>query len=201
MPFLANPGLATTGGYFDRVAELKPLLHLWSLGVEEQFYLAWPVLLILAVKRGVTLRVLAAELRRLLAFGDSEYLAGAGLTFLYNPASRAWELAVGGMLAAWPLSIPPRIAVVVSSNRTPRWADARAISLAGLALIVIGGVCWTADKPIPGLWSVIPTVGAGLLIGAGRHATANRCFLASRPMIFVGRISYLAGYSSGTRLG
>jgi peptidoglycan/LPS O-acetylase OafA/YrhL len=187
--FLANLYFATTGGYFDRVAELKPLLHLWSLGVEEQFYLAWPLLLMLVAKRGAILRVLAAVIATSLAFSIWSAWYGPGPHF-YNPASRAWELAVGGMLAAWPLATPPTIVAAVASNRTLRWADARSISLAGLALIVIGGVYWSADKPIPGLWSVIPTAGAALLIGAGPHATVNRYFLASRPMTFIGRISY-----------
>ena len=188
-PFLANAYFATTGGYFDRVAELKPLLHLWSLGVEEQFYLAWPVLLILAVKHGVTMRVLAAVTATSLAISIWSAWYGSGPHF-YNPITRAWELAVGGMLAAWPLDAAPRIAAGGLSSRTLRWAYAQAISLLGLALIVVGGMCWTADKPIPGVWSVIPTAGAALLIGAGQHAAANRCVLASRPMIFVGRISY-----------
>jgi peptidoglycan/LPS O-acetylase OafA/YrhL len=178
--FLANLFFAQTGGYFDPVAESNPLLHLWSLGVEEQFYIVWPVLLILAVKRGVTMPVLGTVIAA--SLGLSIWSAWIGPTsHFYNPATRAWELAVGGMLAAWQLGTP---------RTPPLLPGAQAISLLGLALIIVGGVCWTADKRIPGIWSVIPTTGAALLIAAGPRATANRWFLASRPMTFIGRISY-----------
>jgi peptidoglycan/LPS O-acetylase OafA/YrhL len=187
--FLANLFFAQTGGYFAPVAESNPLLHLWSLGVEEQFYLVWPVLLILAMKRGVTMRVLGAVIAA--SLGLSIWSAWNGPTpHFYNPASRAWELAVGGMLAAWQLRTPRRAAADDSSSRPPRWLGAQAISLAGLALIIVGGVCWTVDKRIPGIWSVIPTAGAALLIAAGPRAAANRWFLASLPMTSIGRISY-----------
>jgi peptidoglycan/LPS O-acetylase OafA/YrhL len=187
--FLANLFFAQTGGYFDHVAESNPLLHLWSLGVEEQFYIAWPVLLILAVKRGVTMRVLGAVIAA--SLGLSIWSAWIGPTpHFYNPASRAWELAAGGMLAAWQHGTPRKPAADNSSSRPPPRLGAQAISLVGLALIIVGGVCWTADKRIPGIWTVIPTAGALLLIAAGPRATANRWFLASRPMTFIGRISY-----------
>ncbi len=187
--FLANLFFAQTGGYFDPVAEANPLLHLWSLGVEEQFYLVWPVLLTLAVKRGVLMRVLGTVIAA--SLGLSIWGAWIGPTpHFYNPASRAWELAVGGMLAAWQLGTPRTPAADDSSSGPPQWLGAQAISLVGLALIIVGGVCWTVDQRIPGIWSVIPTAGAALLIAAGPRATGNRWFLASRPMAFVGRISY-----------
>jgi peptidoglycan/LPS O-acetylase OafA/YrhL len=182
-PFLANIFFARTGGYFDRVAELNPLLHLWSLGVEEQFYLAWPVLMIVAAKYGLTMRVLAAVIAASLAISiwGAWY---APIPSFYYPVSRAWELGVGGFLGAWQLGTTP-------SADPRKWRlGSQASSLAGLALIAAGGVFWTADKAIPGWWSVIPTAGAALLIGAGAHAPVNRWLLGSRPMIFVGRISY-----------
>ncbi len=187
--FLANLFFAQTGGYFDPVAESNPLLHLWSLGVEEQFYLVWPVLLTFAVRRGVTMRVLGTLVAA--SLGLSIWSAWIGPTpHFYNPATRAWELAVGGLLAAWRFGTLRKRAADDSLSHPPRWLGAQAISLVGLALIILGGACWTADRRIPGIWSVIPTVGAALLIAAGPSATANRWFLASRPMTFIGRISY-----------
>ena len=187
--FVANLFFALTAGYFEPVAESNPLLHLWSLGVEEQFYLVWPVLLTLTVKRGVMMRVLGTVIAA--SLGMSIWSAWMGPSpHFYNPASRAWELAVGGMLAAWQLGTPRRPAADDSSSRPQRWLGAHAISLVGLALIIVGGVCWTVDKRIPGIWSVIPTAGALLLIAAGPRAAGNRWFLASRPMTFIGRISY-----------
>ncbi len=192
-PFLANMFFARAGGYFDRAVETNPLLHLWSLGVEEQFYLAWPVLLILTVKYGLTMRALVAVIAISLAISiwGSWHAPGS---YFYYPFSRGWELAVGGILAAWQLRTPCAPAADVSSRRSlvarVTWFGGQASSLLGLALIVMGGVFWTADTPVPGIWSVIPTAGAALLIGAGGHAPVNRWFLGSRPMIFVGRISY-----------
>ncbi len=141
------------------------------------------------MKRGVTMRVLGAVIAASLGLSIWSAWNGPSPHF-YNPASRAWELAVGGMLAAWQLRTARRAAAGDPSSRPPQWLGAQAISLVGLALIIVGGVCWTVDKRVPGIWSVIPTAGAALLIAAGPHATANRWFLASRPMTFIGRISY-----------
>jgi peptidoglycan/LPS O-acetylase OafA/YrhL len=187
--FLANMFFARTGGYFDRTAELNPLLHLWSLGVEEQFYLAWPVLLILAARHGVTMRILVAVIATSLAISIWGAWYAPVLHFYY-PASRAWELAAGGMLAAWPIVMTRGPAEVLSPSRLPRWLGAQALSPVGLALIAAGGLFWTSDVPIPGIWSVFPTAGAAMLIAAGAQAPVNRWFLGSPPLTFVGRISY-----------
>jgi peptidoglycan/LPS O-acetylase OafA/YrhL len=178
--FLPNIFFATTGGYFARAAELNPLLHLWSLGVEEQFYIAWPLLLILGERLGITRRLLAIIIAASLAIS----IWGAWYApthYFYYPDSRAWELAVGGLLGAWQLDVHGRRAV------GPR---PHARSLLGLALILAGGFYWNADIPIPGSWSLMPVVGTVLLISAGEEAAVNRQVLACRPMLFLGRISY-----------
>jgi len=180
VPFLANVYFAHIGAYFDPVAELAPLIHLWSLGVEEQFYLAWPVLLVLAAKRGLTIRFIAAVLAASLAY--SIWSASQGTPHFYNAGTRAWELAVGGVLAGW--------RGVTPATAPPRHFGAQASSAVGLVLILVGGVCWNVDRAVPGIWSVIPTAGAALLIGAGPHTLINSSLLASRPMIFIGKISY-----------
>ena len=182
--FLANMFFAGAGGYFARAAESFPLLHLWSLGVEEQFYLAWPVLLILAAKYGVTLRVLVIVIATSLALS----IWGAWYSptpYFYYPTSRGWELALGGLLAAWQSDARRQAAL------DALWSGGSQLSaLAGITLIVAGGVFWSAGTPVPGLWSALPTVGAALLIAGGGRAPVNRWFLCSRPMIFVGKISY-----------
>ncbi|HEY6482162.1 MAG TPA: acyltransferase family protein [Steroidobacteraceae bacterium] len=187
--FLANVFFARTGGYFDRTAELNPLLHLWSLAVEEQFYFVWPVLMLLAARHGLTMRILLAVLVTSLAIS----IWGAWYAprqHFYYPAGRAWELAVGALLAAWQLSAARASDTDRSSSHSPRWVGAQTLSVAGLALVVAGGVFWTADEPIPGVWSVIPTAGAAMLIAAGPQAAVNRWFLGSPPLTLVGRISY-----------
>jgi peptidoglycan/LPS O-acetylase OafA/YrhL len=188
-PFLANLYFARNGGYFDKAADLNPLLHLWSLGVEEQFYLVWPVLLMLAVKRRMTLGVLIA----VIATSLSVSIWGAWYKprpYFFLPAPRMWELAVGGFLAAWQLRVPRTSAAAIPSSPPRFWSGAQLCSLAGLSLIVASVVFLTARLAIPGIWSAIPTAGAALLIGAGPFTPVNRLVLGNGPMIFVGRLSY-----------
>jgi peptidoglycan/LPS O-acetylase OafA/YrhL len=188
-PFLANLYFARNGGYFDKAAELNPLLHLWSLGVEEQFYLVWPVLLMLAVRRRVTLGVLIGVIATSLGISIWGAWYHPRLSF-YHPAPRMWELALGGILAAWQLRVPRTNASGVRSSPSRFWSAAHLLSLAGLSLIAASAVFLTAHLAIPGIWSAIPTVGAALLIGAGPFTPVSQLLLGSRPMIFVGRLSY-----------
>jgi peptidoglycan/LPS O-acetylase OafA/YrhL len=189
-PFLANVFFARIGiGYFDTSAQLAPLLHLWSLGVEEQFYFAWPVLLMVAVQRGVTMRALLAVTATSLMISIWG-IWHAPSPYFYLPASRAWELAVGGILAAWRAGMPGSAAAVMSSRRSLRGYAAQASSLAGAALLVAVVVFFDADKMAAVIASVMSTAGAALLIWAGPLAAVNRELLSSQPMIFLGRISY-----------
>jgi peptidoglycan/LPS O-acetylase OafA/YrhL len=188
--FLANIFFAAGGsGYFDPSAASVPLLHLWSLGVEEQFYFGWPVLLMVAVRYGLTLRVLIVVTALSLAISIWG-IWHAPLQYFYLPASRAWELAVGGMLAAWPAAIARGAGALRSASRQWQHYAAPLCSLAGTALIAAVAVFFDADTMPPAIASVVSTAGAGLLIWAGPQAPVNRHFLSNRPMRFVGRISY-----------
>jgi peptidoglycan/LPS O-acetylase OafA/YrhL len=95
-PFLANSYFANSSGYFQGASSGSPLLHLWSLGVEEQFYLCWPVLLIAAVRQGVTASVLRAIIAVSLAISIWGAWDSPGVHF-FKLASRMWELAAGGL--------------------------------------------------------------------------------------------------------
>jgi peptidoglycan/LPS O-acetylase OafA/YrhL len=188
-PFLANLYFARNGGYFDKAADLNPLLHLWSLGVEEQFYLVWPVLLTLAVRRRLTLGVLVG----LMATSWGISIWGAWYEprpSFYLPAPRMWELALGGILAVWQLREPRASASGARTSRTRFWSGPHLCSLAGLSLIIASAVFLTAHLTVPGIWSAIPTAGAALLIGAGPFTPVSVLLLGNRPMIFVGRLSY-----------
>ena len=188
-PFLANLYFARNGGYFDKAADLNPLLHLWSLGVEEQFYLAWPVLLMLAVRRRLTLVVLAGVMATSLGISIWGAWYEPRPSF-YLPAPRMWELALGGILAVWQLRELRASAFSVRASPSRFWSGAHLCSLAGLSLIVASAVFMTAHLTIPGMWSAIPTTGAALLIGAGPFTPVSLLLLGNRPMIFVGRLSY-----------
>jgi len=189
-PFLANLFFAHVTAYFDPGADYNLLLHLWSLGVEEQFYLLWPILLMVAVKYGVTRRVLGAVIVTSLAISvwGARY---APIVHFFLPGPRAWELAIGGLLAARQLCPAyPSAAGTRSCGSGTGWPGARGSSLAGLALIVAGALLLSADHAFPGAWGAIPTGGAALLIGAGPQSLVNRWFLSSRPLVFIGRLSY-----------
>lgn len=176
-PFMANVFFARAGGfggYFDPVADVTPLIHLWSLGVEEQFYLVWPLLLLLAGRA----RAIRPTLWAVIALSLALSFWGGWLRpeeSFYLPTSRAWELASGGMLAALP---------------SHRIAMTGVMSAVGLALILLGAGWVIPAVPVARLWALLPALGAVLLIAAGSQAPVNRYLLAHRAMVFVGRISY-----------
>ena len=187
--FTANVFFArNVGGYFDRTADLHPLLHLWSLAVEEQFYLVWPFLLMLAVKRGLTTSVLIAVTAT--SLGISIWGAWyAPAVHFFLPGPRAWELSIGAILAAREVGGHRRFADGISPSHSG-FPSPEVCSLTGLALIAAGAAFLSARLAIPGMWSIIPTAGAALLIAAGPLARVNSQVLGRQPMILVGRISY-----------
>jgi peptidoglycan/LPS O-acetylase OafA/YrhL len=189
-PFMANVFFARAGGfggYFDPVADLTPLIHLWSLGVEEQFYLAWPVLLLLAGRARVIRPALSAVIVISLALSFWGGWVRPEQSF-YLPTSRAWELASGGLLAALPAA--GSAAAVPVRSRRYRIGMPGVMSAAGLTLVVLGAGLVIPAPPLAKLWALTPPLGAVLLVAAGSQAPVNRYLLASTPMVFVGRISY-----------
>ena len=176
--FVANLTFWAEIGYFDREAATKPLLHLWSLGVEEQFYLLWPLVLWALHRCG------GVRLWPILLLAGLSLAASLALTPLdpaaafYSPFTRLWELALGAALA-W-----------MARARPAPLPQANAASLAGLALIILSLAAARAGPGFPGWQALLPTLGAALLIAAGPAAWVNRRVLALRPMIWVGLISY-----------
>ena len=194
--FISNWLLWREIGYFDVAAELKPLLNLWSLGVEEQFYLVFP----LFVWLGLKLRRQVFMLLLVLTIGSlwlSEARIGthAGWAY-YHPVSRVWELLAGSLLAYAELHFLHRaLAGSVSSAvaHAYRWQQgmtAHALSVLGLLLIASALFLYDKALPFPGLSAAVPVLGALLIISAGPAACCNRWLLARPVMIYVGLISY-----------
>ena len=167
-------------GYFEAPALSKPLLHTWSLGIEEQFYIFLPPLLV-SIKKWFPIRVmmaLAGVLAASLIISSTAVHRYPSFAFYLLP-SRAWELILGTIIA---LDEFPRI---------PTKFLRHLASVAGLTLILLACVLFRSTTPFPGLAALVPCLGTALVILAGREqASVVGRLLSLRPVVFVGRISY-----------
>jgi len=191
--FVSNFVLWQEAGYFDEASSSKPLLHLWSLAIEEQFYLLWPLALYLLHRwRLSAMRSIAAIL--LLSFLYGLTLVGQHPTAaFFNPAARVWELMMGALLAA--MHLHPAGWRGLQGSTSPARALAHGqgsswVAWAGGLLLVLGFVLVNPQRAFPGAWALLPTLGTVLLIAAGPHSLISRTLLASKPMIWIGLISY-----------
>lgn len=179
--FSNNFLLVSQAGYFDTHADLKPLLHLWSLAVEEQFYIIWPWLILFAYRFGPTGRWLIALLG-LASLGACIVMTSIKpIDAFFMPQYRAWELIAGASAAVWGSSLLGKI------NR--HIADALTAPL-GLMLIAIAYFSFSGADPFPGWRAMLPVTGAWLILAASGNSPLSKLLLATRPMVSIGLISY-----------
>lgn len=171
-------------GYFDTAAELKPLLHTWSLAVEEQFYLVFPLLLMLLWKRGRRLTIVLLVLILIVSLAVAQWgsLVKPVPAFYLLP-TRSWELLMGGLAAIY-LSTPNRRDLGHSVKEIGGWL--------GIALILYAVFAYSRYTPFPGLFAVVPTSGALLIITMTSEQTSAGRFIGSRIFVGLGLISYSA---------
>ena len=176
----SNVFFSGAAGYFDASAELDPLLHTWSLAVEEQFYLVYPLLLALLgrLPRKWMAAALVAIAAASLAASDAGARAAAPWAFYLLPA-RAWEIMLGGLVCFAP---PPR-------GRSSRLAEP--LAALGLAGILVSAGWFDRTTPFPGRAALLPCLATAVLIYANSWTTTwTGRMLAMRPVVFVGLISY-----------
>ncbi|CAM5762356.1 acyltransferase [Labrys miyagiensis] len=178
--FSSNFYFMSATDYFNVAADSNPLLHTWSLAVEEQYYIVFPLLLWALGRAGRPWTLAVTILLALASFVLSViFVRSHQVAAFYMAPTRAWELLVGALLA---LGAVPKI----------EWAWLReALAGLGLALIVAGCLVFYKNMPFPGERALVPCIGAALLIHAGTSgSTVVGRILSLRPLVFIGLISY-----------
>jgi peptidoglycan/LPS O-acetylase OafA/YrhL len=177
--FISNFVFLKESGYFDTAAVTKPLLHLWSLGIEEQFYLFWPLLVAYVWRRRFSFLTLTA-LVAVASFAANIYLANhKPITAFYSPQSRFWELMIGGILAYVTLHAPELNRGLQNTR-----------SVVGCAILAAGFAYIDTGRAFPGWWALMPTLSGFLIISAGPTSWLNRVILSNRALVWLGLISY-----------
>lgn len=176
--FVPNLLFWSEAGYFDRSADVKPLLHLWSLGIEEQFYLVWPFAIFWTARRRKHFLLPALVAVTALSYLYCGYLTRhSPSSAFYLPFTRLWELSLGGavsLIAYQPRNIHVRNGVFI----------------AGLIAIIVAIFTFKANAKFPGFIAAIPAIGAAAIIWVGANNLIARYSLSIRPIVYIGLISY-----------
>jgi len=201
--FISNFTLWNEAGYFDNSAETKPLLHLWSLGIEEQFYIVWPLFLWFAWKRKFSLLTITIVVAVASFVLNVNGIKQDMVATFYSPQTRFWEL-LSGSLLAW-ITLYKKNGLANFKHKLDYWlsrivfsdkqeADGRVLSnvfsLVGLLLLVYGFWRINKDLSFPGKWALVPVIGAVLIITAGSKAWVNRTILSNKVAVWFGLISF-----------
>ena len=179
--FVSNITYWLTSGYFDTSSELKPLLHIWSLAVEEQFYILWPFLLCFLSKKKKSL-IRSTFFLIFVSFCISLYLSyNIPNAAFYLPFSRFWEILSGALLA-----------FITMQNKTKPLAKSTSniLSILGVSFITYASFNVTKSHLFPGFWAILPTFGTCLIIFSGSNSWINKYFLSNSKVVWVGLISY-----------
>lgn len=167
-------------GYFAGPSELKPLLHTWSLSVEEQFYLIYPIFLLVFVKRSKGILIFTLVAITCISYGINEYLTDISpAASFYLPIARAWELLAGALIAFTP-----------REHRFNK-IQTNLLFILGLSLIVFSLFYINPQSRFPGTIVLLPVLGTCMLLltGSSKYSYAN-ILIGNKPFVFIGKISY-----------
>jgi len=180
--FLSNLVLWAQSGYFDSASDYKPLLHLWSLGIEEQFYIVWPLVMWAAHRLNIRFAWVAGLALPVSFALNVNLVTTQPISAFYLPYCRVWELLVGAL-----------VAVYAGHSTSQRWPAVcqshNALATIGVLLLALGASLLDKNSLFPGWWALLPTLGAALLISA-RDSWFNRTVLSHRVLVWFGLISY-----------
>ena len=180
--FVSNLILWGESGYFDVAAEKKPLLHLWSLGIEEQFYILWPFIAYLLWKfRQHFLKAIAILIAMSFCINVLLIQFNSVATF-YLPLTRFWELLVGSAVADVMLNRRQYVPFIEK--------HANGLSMLGLVLLIVSIAFLKKSMAFPGWWALMPVLGSALLIMAGPNSWVARKILSNHILVWFGLISF-----------
>jgi peptidoglycan/LPS O-acetylase OafA/YrhL len=171
-------------GYFDQSAETKPLLHLWSLGVEEQFYLIFPLILWLGFKTSWNVKVFYILFAVSFALNVWLSFAAPSAAF-FLPISRFWEFLIGFFVSAWLIRGPENSSLKKLLNE-----NSQIVSILGLALLTIAFISVNSKSVFPGFWALLPTIGTALILLTPQSKWINQRLLSNPFLVSLGLISY-----------
>lgn len=177
--YLSNFYFYSRSGYFDSSLDSDPLVHTWSLGVEEQFYLVFPVILVVLSRMGVLPRNIGLLVLGIMSLALAQFLLGKdpSAAFYFSPA-RFWQFCIGAGVALAPVVTWRRITV-------------EGMSAFGVLLVVGSIFLFSKKTPFPGIYAMVPSIGIAAVIYAGRmRQTISSRILAFFPFTYTGRISY-----------
>lgn len=199
--FISNIILWFESGYFDNAAQTKPLLHLWSLGIEEQFYIIWPLFLWLAWKKRLNLFTITVVIA-ILSFSLNLYLYKShSVADFFSPLTRFWELLCGAMLAWANLHHKEKlsslkqklnnwITKIFSFHKDQQYQIVNhMMSILGAILLIVA-LFITKEHHFPGKWALLPVLATVLLIAAGNEGYFNQKILSNKVLVWFGLISY-----------
>ncbi|MEZ8013623.1 MULTISPECIES: acyltransferase family protein [unclassified Vibrio] len=201
--FVTNFILVNESGYFDSASETKPMLHLWSLAIEEQFYIAWPLILWLAWKARLNLFTITLLITAISFYLNIILVELSPAEAFFLPISRFWEMLSGSILA-W-LIVYKKDALLTAQQ----WCDTvlvkisrsqdvspdgrlviNIMSFIGISLLISGVFLINESLPFPSQWTLVPIVGTALIILSGSSSWINKLVLMNPIVIWFGLISY-----------